>query len=54
MRRDALLLADIVEAADYIAGFLAGFDLDQFRASELLRSAVAQKRGPKACGPAGA
>ncbi|MGH9416263.1 MAG: HepT-like ribonuclease domain-containing protein [Terriglobales bacterium] len=32
-----------MEAADYIAGFLADCDLDQFRESELLRSAVAQK-----------
>jgi uncharacterized protein with HEPN domain len=43
MRRDALLLADIVEAAYYIADFLAGCSLDRFRESELLRSAVAQK-----------
>ena len=43
MRRDSLYLRDIVEAADAIAGFLAGVKPDQFAASDLMRSAVLQK-----------
>ena len=42
-RRDAQYLADIVEAATDIAGFLEGFDRDQFVASNLLRNAVLHK-----------
>ncbi len=45
MRREALYLTDIVEATDYIALFIAGMDFDGFSASELVRSAVAQKLG---------
>jgi uncharacterized protein with HEPN domain len=43
MRRDSLYLADIVEAADHIADFIAESDFRVFRDSELLRSAVVQK-----------
>jgi uncharacterized protein with HEPN domain len=43
MRHERLYLADIVEAADYVAEFIAGVDFDQFLKSELLRSAVVQK-----------
>ena len=43
MRRDALYLNDIVEAADHIATFLGQVDFDSFRQSELIRSAVVQK-----------
>jgi len=43
MRRDHLYLNDIVEAADHIATFLAQVDFDNFRQSELIRSAVVQK-----------
>ncbi len=43
LRRDALSLRDITEAADAIAGFLAGVDEQQFLASDLLQSAVLQK-----------
>jgi uncharacterized protein with HEPN domain len=43
MRREELYLADIVEAADAIAGFLRGRARDEFLADDLLRSAVVQK-----------
>lgn len=43
MRRDELYLNDIVEATDHIAAFLGEHDLEQFRESELIRSAVVQK-----------
>jgi len=43
MRREILYLTDIVEAADHIAGFIAGVNFEQFDQSELIRSAVAQK-----------
>ena len=43
MRREVLYLSDIVEAADHIAEFISGIDLDDFARSELVRSAVAQK-----------
>jgi uncharacterized protein with HEPN domain len=43
MRREDLYLRDIVEAADHMAGFVAGLDLASFEESELLRSAVVQK-----------
>ena len=43
MRREELYLRDIVEAADHIAGFVAGLDYPSFEASELIRSAVVQK-----------
>ena len=43
MRHESLYLTDIVEAADHIAEFIAGIDLQAFQKSELLRSAVAQK-----------
>ena len=43
MRHETLYLTDIVEAADHIAGFIAGTDSEQFRKSELLRSAVVHK-----------
>lgn len=43
MRHESLYLSDIVEAADHIAEFIAGVDLQAFEKSELLRSAVVQK-----------
>jgi uncharacterized protein with HEPN domain len=43
MRRDKLYLADIVEAADAIAVFLAGAERERFLQDDLLRSAVLQK-----------
>lgn len=43
MRREELYLADIVEAADAVADFVAGLDRNQFLASDLVRSAVLQK-----------
>ena len=43
MRLESLYIRDIVEAADYIAEFIAGADFDAFEKSELLRSAVVQK-----------
>ena len=43
MRREALLLGDIVESADSIAGFLAGTTKEEFAADDLVRSAIAQK-----------
>jgi len=43
MRRDDLYLSEIVEAADHIAAFLGETDLEGFRQSELVRSAVVQK-----------
>lgn len=43
MRRDALFLNDIVEAADAVAAFLATVDREQFLASEMVRSAVVWK-----------
>ncbi len=43
MRRDELYLADIIEAADAIAGFLKDVDKETFAGSDLIRSAVLQK-----------
>ena len=43
MRHERLYLADIIEAADGIAGFLRGCDREQFEASDLIRSAVLHK-----------
>jgi uncharacterized protein with HEPN domain len=43
MRSERLYLADIVEAADRIAEFLAGVDEATFLDDELVRSAVFQK-----------
>lgn len=43
MRRERLYLADILEAIDHIANFIANADFDEFCRSELLRSAVVQK-----------
>jgi uncharacterized protein with HEPN domain len=43
MRREILYLSDIVEAIDQIDAFIAGVDFEQFRQSELIRSAVVQK-----------
>lgn len=43
MRRDKLYLADIVEAADAVAAFLAGAERERFLQDDLLRSAVLQK-----------
>jgi len=43
MRHESLYLTDIVEACDHIAEFLRDRDYQQFLASEMLRSAVAQK-----------
>lgn len=43
MRREALYLTDILEAADSIAEFLRGHSRDVFLGSDLLRSAVLQK-----------
>ena len=40
MPRDELYLRDIVEAADRVATFVAGRDLEQFLSDEFLRSAV--------------
>lgn len=43
MRREALYLADIVEAIDALAAFLEGKDQDAFLADPVLQSAVLQK-----------
>jgi uncharacterized protein with HEPN domain len=43
MGHESLYLTDMVEAADYIAEFIAGTDFPTFQKSELLRSAVVQK-----------
>ncbi len=43
MRSDALYLADIVQAADAIARFVAGMDEDRFVGDDLVRSAVLHK-----------
>lgn len=43
MRHEGLYLADIIEAADHISGFIADVDFAAFQKSELLRSAVIQK-----------
>lgn len=40
MRREILYLTDMVEAADSVAAFILGIDEEQFRQSELIRSAV--------------
>jgi uncharacterized protein with HEPN domain len=45
MRSEEQYLTDIVEAADAIARFLAGTDLDEFLGDELRQSAVMQKIG---------
>ena len=43
MRRDELYFADIVAAADAVAGFLAGVEEEDFAGNDLLRSAILQK-----------
>lgn len=43
MRRDALYLADIVEAADAVAEFVAGLKQEAFVGSKMARSAVLQQ-----------
>src|SRR5436853_5587026 len=43
MRPERLYLNDIVEAADAIAGFLAGIGVAEFLRNDLIRSAVLQK-----------
>ena len=43
MRRDALYLADIVEAASAVAGFVQGVTEKDFVGNELVKSAVLQK-----------
>ncbi|MBI4495011.1 MAG: DUF86 domain-containing protein [Chloroflexi bacterium] len=43
MRPEQLYLADIVEAADAIRGFLSGRDRESFLGNDLLRSAVLHK-----------
>jgi uncharacterized protein with HEPN domain len=43
MRREELYLGDILEAADHVAQFIAGFTPSSFRDSEVVRSAVMQK-----------
>ena len=43
MRHESLYLNDVVEAADHIAEFIAGADLEAFQKSEMRRSAVVQK-----------
>jgi uncharacterized protein with HEPN domain len=43
MRREALYLRDIVDAAQSIAEFLQDVDESEFQASDLVRSAVLQK-----------
>jgi uncharacterized protein with HEPN domain len=43
LRRDALYLADIVDAADAIAEFVAGMQQDTFVAGKMVRAAVLQK-----------
>lgn len=43
MRREALFLSDIVEAADAIGRFVADVEMNEFVGNDLLRSAVLQK-----------
>ena len=43
MRREALYLTDIVEAADAIHRFIKGFQCDDLLDNELRQSAVLQK-----------
>lgn len=43
MRREALFLRDVLEAADAVVGFLAGIDREAFLQSDLIRSAVLHK-----------
>ena len=43
MRHENLYLADMIEAADFVAEFISGTDFDGFERSELIRSAVALK-----------
>jgi uncharacterized protein with HEPN domain len=43
MRRDVLYLADMIEAADAIARFVAGVEQESFLSNELLQSAVLHK-----------
>jgi len=43
MRREELYPRDIVDAANHIAGFIAGLDPSGFQESELVRSAAVQK-----------
>jgi uncharacterized protein with HEPN domain len=43
MRREELYLADIVEAADAIRGFMQGIERSEFLGNDLVRSAVLQK-----------
>ena len=44
MRREEIYLRDIVEAANHIAGFIAGFDPPGFQESELVQ--VEPPQGP--------
>jgi uncharacterized protein with HEPN domain len=43
MRRDALYLADIVEAADAVAEFITGVSREAFLGNKLVRSGVLQQ-----------
>lgn len=43
MRREELYLADIIEAADAVQGFLQGTGRSDFLGNDLVRSAVLQK-----------
>jgi uncharacterized protein with HEPN domain len=43
MRREELLLRDMLESADHVARFIRGMDRQGFQESELVRSAVVQK-----------
>jgi uncharacterized protein with HEPN domain len=43
MRHETLYLTDIVEAADYVAEFIADTNMEAFYKSELVRSAVGHK-----------
>lgn len=43
MRHESLYLSDILEAANYIAEFIAGIGFEEFGESELIRSAVVKK-----------
>lgn len=43
MRREALYLSDIIEAAESIAGFVSGITRESFLQSDLVRSGVLHK-----------
>ena len=43
MRSDRLYLVDIIEAADAIAAFISGVDVEHFPNNDLVRSAVLHK-----------